>query len=115
MDPFPPDSGFTVWFGTNPRSRKVEQIRNNPKVTLYYLEESGSGYVMIYGKAQLVDDQEYKDKWWKEEWAAFYPDNKENYLLIKVTPEWMEVVSYIHGITGDPVTWEPPRITFKAE
>jgi general stress protein 26 len=112
MDPFPPENDFTVWFGTNPRSRKVEQIRNNPAVTLYYLEENGSGYVMIHGKAQLVNDKEDKDKWWKEEWKAFYPDKDENYMLIKVTPEWMEVVSYAHGIVGDPVTWEPPRVTF---
>ena len=112
MDPFPPENDFTVWFGTNPRSRKVEQIRNNPKVTLYYLEKSGSGYVMIHGKALLVNDLELKNKWWKQEWEIFYPDRAGNYLLVKFIPEWMEVISYIHGIEGNPVTWEPPKIRF---
>jgi len=112
MDPFLPESDFTVWFGTNPKSRKVDQIKKNPKVTLYYLDSDASGYVMIHGKAQLVDDQKVKEKRWKDEWEAFYPNKPEGYLLIKVSPEWMEVVSYTHGILGDPTTWQPPVIMF---
>ena len=115
MDPFPPGDDFIVWFGTNPRSRKVEQIRNNPKVTLYYTETGGAGYVMICGTARLVNEQEEKDRRWKEEWKAFYPDKRGNYLLIQVTPVWLEVISYTHGITGDPVTWEPPKVVFERE
>ncbi len=112
MDPFLPESDFTVWFGTNPKSRKVNQIKKNPKVTLYYLDSDASGYVMIHGKAQLVDDQKVKEKRWKDEWEAFYPNKPEGYLLIKVSPEWMEVISYTHGILGDPTTWQPPVILF---
>jgi len=113
MDPFIPESDFTVWFGTNAKSRKVDQIKKNPKVTLYYLEDGDSGYVMIHGKAQLIDDQKEKDKRWKEEWEAFYPNKSKEYLLIKVTPEWLELISYSHGIVGDPVSWEPPAVVFE--
>lgn len=112
MDPFLPESDFTVWFGTNPKSRKVNQIKNNPKVTLYYLDSDGSGYVVINGIAQLIDDQKEKEKRWKVEWEAFYPNRPEGYLLIKVPPEWMEVLSYSHGIVGDPTTWQPPVVLF---
>ena len=112
MDPFLPESDFTVWFGTNPNSRKVAQIKNNSKVTLYYLEKGSTGYVMIHGNATLVNNQEEKDTRWKEEWEAFYPNRTEDYLLIKVTPIWMEVVSYTYNILGDPVIWEPPVVFF---
>lgn len=115
MDPFNPDDDFTVWMGTNANSRKVDQIKNDPRVTLYYLENDASGYVMIHGTAYLVNDQEEKDKRWKTEWEAFYPDDREAYLLIQIIPEWMEVVSYTHGIIGDPISWEPPRVTFESE
>ena len=115
MDPFIPDRDFTVWLGTNSNSRKVDQIKNDPRVTLYYLADDASGYVMIHGTAYLVNDQEEKDKRWKKEWEAFYPENRETYLLIKIVPEWMEVVSYPHGITGDPVSWEPPKVIFESE
>jgi len=112
MDPFIPENDLTVWFGTNPESRKVKQIKNDPRVTLYYLDSDASGYVMIHGMAQLVDDQKEKEKHWKNEWEAFYPDKPDGYLLIKVTPEWMEVLSISRGITGDPDTWQPPIVLF---
>ncbi len=112
MDPFIPESGLTVWFGTNPKSRKVDQIIKNPRVTLYYLDSDASGYVMIHGIAQIVDDQKEKDKRWKDEWESFYPNRNEGYLLIKVSPIWMEVISYTRGIVGDSITWQPPTVMF---
>ena len=115
MDPFPPENDFTVWFGTNPKSRKVNQIKKNPNVTLYYLEKDASGYVVIHGIAELVNDQEEKEKHWKEEWKAFYPDKNESYLLIKVTPKSMEVISYKHAILGDTSTWTPPSVFFDSK
>jgi general stress protein 26 len=112
MNPFLPESDFTVWLGTNPESRKVDQIKKNPKVTLYYLENDGLGYVVVHGIAQLVDDEGEKEKRWKAEWKAFYPNKPKGYLLIKVSPESIEVLSYAHGIVGDPKTWQPPLIHF---
>lgn len=115
MDPFPPESDFTVWFGTNAKSRKVNQIKTNPNVTLYYLDKDASGYVVIHGKAQLVDDDKEKEKHWKAEWEAFYPNKSEDYLLIKVTPRKMEVLSTTRGITGDPKTWQTPVVIFDSK
>jgi general stress protein 26 len=110
MDAFSPENDFTVWFGTNPKSRKVDQIRGNSKVTLYYQDSDGSGYVMIHGKAELVNDMKEKEERWKEDWEAFYENKKDAYILIKVTPGWMEVVSYAYGIVGDTITWEAPIV-----
>ena len=113
MDPFPPEKDLVVWLATNPESRKVEQIRNDPRVTLYYLAEGATGYVMIHGSAKLVEDQNEKEEHWKDQWTAFYPDYPAGYLLIQVFPEWLEVVSYTHGIVGDSVTWQPPVVSLK--
>lgn len=113
MDPFPPENDFTVWFGTNPKTRKVNQTKKNPNVTLYYQDADASGYVVIHGIAQLVDDQKEKKKRWKVEWDAFYPDKADGYLLIKVSPTWMEIVSNSRGIIGNQLTWEPPIVNFK--
>ena len=111
MDPFPPDEDFTVWFGTNPKSRKVGQIEHDPRVTLLYVSQDISGYVMVQGTARTVNAPEEKARHWKSVWEQFYPDKEENYLLIRVTPLRFEVVSYPHGITGDAVTWEPQSVT----
>jgi len=113
MDAFSPEADFTVWFGTNSNSRKVGQIKNDPRVTLYYLDGDATGYVMIHGKAELIDDPRERETRWKTEWEAFYPNNRANYLLIKVTPEWMEVSSTTRGILSDTITWQPPAVKFK--
>ena len=112
MSPFIPESDFTVWFGTNAKSRKVNQIEKDPRVTLYYLDSDESGYVMIHGIAQIVDDPKEKEKRWKDEWKAFYPNRPEGYLLIKVFPKWMEVSSNKRGVFSDSLTWQPPVVRF---
>lgn len=114
MDPFPPDENMIIWLATNPKSRKVREIRNDPRVTLYYADPGGSGYVTIAGIARLVDDPKQKARWWKEGWESFFTDREENYILIRVTPRKLDILSYKHGITGDPVTWRAPSIEFKA-
>ncbi|MEJ2595929.1 MAG: pyridoxamine 5'-phosphate oxidase family protein [bacterium] len=113
MDPFYPEEDLTVWFGTNPRSRKVNQITQNPNVTLFYFDRETAGYVVIHGIARLVNDPDEKKNRWKEAWEDFYPDRDEDYLLIQVSPEWMEILSEAKGITGDPVTWQVPVVNFK--
>jgi general stress protein 26 len=112
LDPFPPDENMVVWLGTNPRSRKVAAIRRNSHVTLYYFDREAQAYVTIYGVARLVDDPAAKLKWWKDDWKAFYPDRARDFLLIKVTPRRLEVVSVKKGILGDPQTWNPPSVRF---
>lgn len=113
MDPFPPADDFEIWFGTNKNSRKVGQIKLDPRVNLYYMENDNSSYVTISGKAELIDDPEIKNKYWKDQWNAFYGEKKENYLLIKVTPAWLEVSSAKRGLNGDSVTWQPEKINFR--
>jgi general stress protein 26 len=110
MDPFAPDDAMTVWLGTHRASRKVAQIRNDPRVALYYEAPGGAGYVAISGTAHLVDDPSEKARRWKEEWEQFYVDRESDYLLIEVTPEVLEIVDYSRDIVGDPDTWRVPSV-----
>lgn len=112
MDPFPPEDKMVVWLGTNSNTRKVVEIQHNPNVTLYYSDPNGTGYVVISGKAQIIDDPEETTKRWKEEWTQFYPNREKNYILIKVVPEKIEVINYKLGIAGDPATWLVPFVEF---
>lgn len=115
MDPFMPEEDFTIYFGTNPKSRKVQQIAQDNRITLHYAAEDQSGYVSFYGTAELLSDPETKKRKWKEKWEEFYPNYPEGYMLIKFTPTWMEVVSIPDGVIGDTVTWEPDAVKFEKE
>jgi general stress protein 26 len=112
VDPFAPDENMEIWIGTNPRSRKVAEIRRNPRVTLYYFDRDAQAYVSISGIARLVNDPKEKAKRWKEEWKDFYPDRRRDYMLIAVRPERLELVNVKKGIVGDPRTWKPPSVSF---
>ncbi|HVR44287.1 MAG TPA: pyridoxamine 5'-phosphate oxidase family protein [Thermoanaerobaculia bacterium] len=117
VDAFDPEPGMTVWFATNPKSRKVAQIRIDPRVTLYYFDprDPGQGYVTLLGRARLVNEESEKQARWKEGWEAFWPDRGAGYLLVEVTPERLEIVSPDRGIDGDPVTWAPPAVELGRE
>ncbi len=113
MEPVSHQDDMVVWLGTNSKSRKVQEIRNNPQVTLYYSDHEGGSYVAIAGTANLIDDPEKKDRLWREEWDTLFPGWKNNfYILIQVIPNRLEILSYMHGIVGDPETWEAPHIDF---
>jgi len=112
MDPFQPDENMVVWLGTNRHSRKVREIRNNPRVTLYYSNNKGAGYVSIIGNAVLVDDPEKKTVLWKDVWNNFYKNKEEQYILIKIVPEKLEIINYKHGFYNDPETWGTPSVEF---
>ncbi len=112
MDPLPPEDGLVVWLATNPASRKVEQIRRDPRVVLFYLAPASGAYVTLHGRARLVADPADKAQLWKEGWERFYPDREEGLLLIRVAPERLELISERHGIVGDPATWRPPAVDF---
>ena len=114
MDPFPPDEHLVIWFGTNPKSRKVAEIRRHRRVTLYYFDRDSPAYVTIIGLARLVNDRAEKARHWKDEWKAFYPDRDQAYLLIAVTPQVLEVVNEKKGIVGDAKLWTPPAVRFNA-
>src|SRR5438552_2151451 len=112
MDPFAPDENLVIWLGTNPKSRKVTEIRRHSRVTLYYFDRESPAYVTITGFARLVNNRAEKAKRWKDEWKAFYPDRERGYLLIAVTPRELEIVNEKKGIVGDADLWTPPAVRF---
>jgi general stress protein 26 len=114
VDPIAPDANFTIWFATNPLTRKVDQVRRNPKVTMLCFDAASTSYVTVLGRAELVSDVAEKQRHWKADWAAIYPSGakSDEVVLIKITPSRLEIVSDARGMIGDPKTWLPLAINF---
>jgi len=111
MSPFPPEEDMVIWLGTNPRSRKVKQIKSNPNVIVYYYDTKSFSYVSVSGQARIVNDPEKRAHYWKEGWTRYYPDPEKDYTLIKVTPERLEIVSFKYKLLWDP-TGKPAFVEF---
>jgi len=113
MNPFPPEDDMTVWIATSTQTRKAQHMRNNPNVTLYYSNHAqATGYVAITGRAELVDDRAEMIKRKRAYWDQAFPGFK-NLVLIKVTPERLDVINYKAGALNDPQTWRSPIVEFK--
>ena len=109
VDPFLPDSDLTIWIATNPLTRKVQEIRRDPRITLLYFSPATFEYVTVLGTAVLDTDSLHRAGHWKPEWAGLYGDQNRgaDYLLLRVRPTRLEVVSVRRGMRNDPQTWRP--------
>jgi general stress protein 26 len=110
----PPADDMTVWLATRPSTRKVEQIRKNPKVTLYYNNDDKNSYLSIMGIATLHPSLESRsvENWFSEPiFRGFWPNYPENFLLIEVKPIWIEVTG--EGVAMEPKGWRPQAAEFK--
>lgn len=115
VDPLAPDADFTIWFATNPLTRKVEEVLRNPQVTMSCFDPATSSYVTLLGRGSVISDPAEKQRHWKSDWSAFYPDGPKgsDVALIRIIPERLEIVSESRGMLGDPKTWQPLTISFK--
>ena len=110
VEPFLPKKNYVIWMATNPKSRKVTQIKNNSKTTLHYFDKNKLAYVSLMGNAFLVNDDATKNKIWKDGWEKFYPNKKADYLLIKFIPKTIELINISDNFTGDVHTWKPHQV-----
>lgn len=109
VDPLLTGDSLVVWIGTNPLTRKVTELKRDPRVTLLFFNPAAGEYVTLLGRAVVVTDSARRAGHWKPEWAPFYRDTWRgaDFLLLEVRPFRLEVVSPRHRLINDPRTWRP--------
>ena len=113
MNPIPPEDDLVIWFATSRHCRKVREIQNDPRVSVYFAQHvAGTGYVTINGAATIIDDREELEKRKREYWVSSIPDWENVLVLIKVVPKELDVVNYKHQLSGDAESWRAPSISF---
>jgi pyridoxamine 5'-phosphate oxidase len=90
----------TLWFATSRASRKVRQIRKNPKVSVLFVDSTRYNYAEFYGFARIVEDRERQKSLWRNDWEEDWPDGPSDpdYVLIRV--EGLRG-HYLRGSTGE--------------
>jgi general stress protein 26 len=108
-----PDENFNFYVSTIPGTRKLQQIKDNPKVTLYFDNPEETAYVTVMGTATIHTDREtiVQHDWrTADSRARFWPDFPEGYVLIRIKPGWLEVVA--PGIRARDSDWRPQAVVF---
>ncbi len=79
---------FLVYLTTNTSLPKVDQIRRNPKVSVYYYQPSNFRGLMLGGEIEIVTDPAVKEALWQEGWERYYPAGvtDPDYTVLRLRP-----------------------------
>lgn len=95
VSPIVEDDG-PVWVSTFSNSRKVKQIKKNPKVCLYFVSQpNGEQAAKIYGTAKVIDALDEKERVWNLagfDLSKYFRDGpgSKDFCLLKIESEKIE-------------------------
>jgi len=62
-----------IWFSTNTLSKRVEQIKKNPKVCVYFVDPNEFKGLMLVGNIKILQDKSSRQRLWREGFERYYP------------------------------------------
>lgn len=108
--------GVTVWIMTRLTTRKVDQMRRHPQVTLYFNSDDRIEYATIMGTATIHRDPNHPQarKFYEDGYKEFFwPDFPNDFVMIEVKPLWLEYLG--PKIAGHPNTWRPQAVVLSQD
>lgn len=95
-----PEQDLIVWLGTSNKSRKIDDIHRNNKITLAFQDNEKQAYITIFGTGFINTDIETRQKYWHEDWLPLFPNGPEteDYVLVKFIPSHLEIMDLSLGI-----------------
>lgn len=66
------ESDADLWFVTDKKSLKIDEIEANPQVNIACA--NGNRYLSLSGKLNLVEEPAKIEQMWKEAWRVWFPD-----------------------------------------
>jgi general stress protein 26 len=109
MQPFPPEEDWTIWLAASPASRKVRELRADPRATLAYDHGQEGAYVTLLGVTRIVegtdpDSMALRRRYWRRRFIQFWPDGPEgpDYALIAFSPSRIELMHADASVMPEP-------------
>jgi general stress protein 26 len=92
----------TKWFMTRGSSRKAEDIRRSSRITLGCQYPPERAYVVLQGRASLVQDRATLHSFWGERLRTYFPGGADDpdTVLVKVEADRIELC--VPGSTPEP-------------
>ena len=80
---------FTIYISTNTSSTKVEHLKNNPKMAIYFCNAGNFQGFMLGGSVEFISDIKSKKIVWLDWWTRYYPKGVEDpdYTLLRLNPK----------------------------
>jgi general stress protein 26 len=89
----------TIWFSTNTSSKRVAQVRKNPKVCVYYVDQEKFRGLMLVGTVEVLQDPASRQRLWRPGFEKYYPlgVNDPDYSVLRFSAIWG---NYYHGLSN---------------
>ena len=79
---------FLVFLTTGNASSKIQQIKANTKVSVYFCKPNEFLGLMLGGKIEIVTDTAIKKSLWQDGWEMYYPSGVDGpeYTILRLLP-----------------------------
>jgi len=76
-----------MYLSTNTSSTKMDEIRGNPAVSLYFCRPAESLGLMLGGTIEIVDDAALKKRIWQDGWEKYQAGPEDpDYTVLRLSP-----------------------------
>lgn len=99
MTNFNEDPYSTIWFPTEKGTRKVKDIKENPKVLITFPGEKPGEFYEITGKAWF-EEQEVVNEKWEWWWLYWHPSQKDRFWINRTKNHPKRVIINIKPISA---------------
>ncbi|MCK4322646.1 pyridoxamine 5'-phosphate oxidase family protein [candidate division WOR-3 bacterium] len=91
----------TIWFSTNTSSRKIPQLKKNPKACVYFVDFDKWIGLMLVGTTEIRKDQQSREHLWREGYEKYYPKgvNDPDYSVLRFTTQWGRYYHSLNHVT----------------
>ena len=96
-----------VWFSTNTSSKRVAQLRNDSRASVYAADPPTFRGLLLLGEAEVLEDPESKRRFWREGFERYYPLGVEDpdYCVLRFTARTGNYYEMLENVTfGIPET-----------
>ncbi|MHC4722047.1 MAG: pyridoxamine 5'-phosphate oxidase family protein [Planctomycetota bacterium] len=85
------DEDFLIYMLTGHSSGKMQQIRANSKVSVYFCNSAQFHTLLLVGNVEEIDDHNLKKRIWQDEWKIHWPGGPEDpeFIMLKLLPDIM--------------------------
>jgi general stress protein 26 len=96
------ENEWTIRCVSDGRSRKAGELRRAAKVGLMFQSDPDEAYVMLFGKATLIERATDVDRHWKAQYDAYFPTPDDRAAAAFVVIEITAMELWIRGVTPEP-------------
>ena len=91
----------TVWFSTNTSSKRVGQLKRDPKTCVYMVDMDSWEGLMLVGQVELLTDDASKQRLWRAGYERYYPlgVTDPDYTVLRFKADWGNYYHALNNVT----------------